>query len=275
MRDLGEKNVLITGAASGIGRACARAFAGEGANLILADIDEEGLAEVGREIEAAGIKVVCVIADISSQEDVKALVGKAMGEMGGVDVLVNNAGICQVGAAEDLGIEDWERMIGVNLLGAIYLTHEILPEMIERGSGHIVNIASGAGLVGFPNMAPYCTTKFALVGLSEALGAELASHNIKVTVVCPGVINTPIIRKSEIRGFENLEDRISIVEKLGMSPEKAARIIIRGVKTKRPVVIITAPMKILAVLKRFFPGISVLLMRILARRMSLDRAKKS
>lgn len=273
MKDLKKKNVLITGAASGIGRALAGAFAAEGADLVLADIDGEGLDETARALEGAGVRVVCARADISRLEEVKALAGKAADDLGGVDVLVNNAGVCQVAAMEDLEIEDWTAMIGVNLWGAVGLVHYLLPQMIKAGSGHIVNIASGAGLVGFPNMVPYSTTKFAMVGFSEALTAELAGYNIRVTAVCPGVISTPIIRKSEIRGFNNVQQRRNTVHAIGMSPEKAARIIVRAVMKDKPLLVLTAPMKILWFMKRLSPGLARLLAGALARRMSLDRAK--
>lgn len=253
MKDFRDKSVLVTGAASGIGRAAALAFAAEGANLIIADINEEGLKSAAKEIERLGRRAICVRTDVSKPEDVAALAQVSIKEGGGVDVLMNNAGVGLGALIRDMDPADWEWIMGINLWGAIYMIYHLLPQMIERGSGHIINLASGAGLVAIPVLGAYSTTKFALVGLSGALRAELAHHNIGVSVVCPGVIRTPIFQTGKIKGL-SLEVK-EVPRWISITPEKTAKAIIKGVKRNQARIIITPSMKILAIVNSLLPGL--------------------
>ena len=201
MKNLQGKNILITGAASGIGQALALEFTAAGSNIIIADINEDGMKQTASQIEAKGGKVVIFRTDISKPEEIESLASRAIKEAGQVDVLVNNAGIGFVSETQNVTPEEWRKILAINLHGPIFLCHYLLPHMIARGSGHIVNIASMAGLIGVPGFVPYCTTKFGLVGYSEALRAEIAHYGITVTAVCPGIIATPIIHTSTIKGF--------------------------------------------------------------------------
>ena len=260
--------MLVTGAASGIGRATALAFAAEGANLILADINEEGLKSVTEKIERLGRRAICVRTDVSKPEDVAALAQVSIKEGGGVDVLMNNAGVGLGALIRDMDPADWEWIMGINLWGAIYMIYHLLPQMIERGSGHIINLASGAGLVAIPVLGAYSTTKFALVGLSGAMRAELAHHNIGVSVVCPGVIRTPIFQTGKVKGL-SLEVK-EVPGWIGITPEKAAKAIIKGVKRNQARIIITPLMKVLAIVNSLLPGLVRAVNRRMAKRIEKE-----
>ncbi len=269
MKDFRDKSVLVTGAASGIGRATALAFAAEGANLIIADINEEGLKSVAEEIERLGRSALWVRTDVSRPDEVAALAQISIKEAGGVDVLMNNAGVGLVALIRDMDLADWEWILGINLWGAIYMIYHLLPQMIERGSGHIINLASGAGLVATPILGAYSTTKFALVGLSEAMRAELAVHNIGVSVVCPGVIRTPILQTTKVKGLSPKVKEIP--EWIGTTPEKAAKAIVKGVKRNQARIIITPSMKILAIVNRLLPGLVRAVNSQIARRIEQEQ----
>ncbi len=251
MRDFRDKNVLVTGAGSGIGRATALAFAVEGANLIIADINEEGLKSTAAEIERLGRSAIWVRTDVSKQEEVAHLVQISIEEAGGVNVLVNNAGVGLIALIRDMDLPEWEWIININLWGAINMIHHILPNMIESGSGHIVNIASGAGLIANPIMGAYSTTKFALVGLSKALRAELAHHNIGVSVVCPGFVRTSMFQTIKVKGLNPKLKEHS--QWISTTPEKVAKTIIKGVKRNQAKIIITPLMKVLVLINRILP----------------------
>ncbi len=191
---------MVTGAASGIGRAIAEAFADRGAVLALADIDAPGLERVREELEARGAEVGTWRVDVSDASQVRAFCDEVYRRFSRVDVLCNNAGVSVGGRFEDITLEDWEWIMGVNLWGAIHGCLCFYPRMIAQGGGgHIVNISSGLALAPLPGSVPYCTTKYALLGLSETLRAEAARHGVGVTVVCPGFILTNIFRSSRER----------------------------------------------------------------------------
>jgi NAD(P)-dependent dehydrogenase (short-subunit alcohol dehydrogenase family) len=193
--DFRDKVVVVTGAASGIGREIALAFAGRGARLALADISEEGLRKVRDELEDLGNQVYAQEVDVSIAVDVGDFCDNVYREMGRVDILCNNAGVALGGELQDISLEDWEWIVGVNLWGVIHGCHYFYPRMIAQGGGgQIVNVASGLGLVPAPGSIPYVTTKHGVVGLSETLRAEAALHGIGVTAVCPGFILTGIYR---------------------------------------------------------------------------------
>jgi NAD(P)-dependent dehydrogenase (short-subunit alcohol dehydrogenase family) len=191
--DIQDKIAVVTGAASGIGRATAVELAREGASLVLADLNDDGLKEVGSEIEALGRSVLAVETDVSKLESVQNLYDRSLAAMGRVDILMNNAGVHIVGPIEHTSIDDWKWIIDVNLWGVIYGIKVFLPHMLERESGHIVNTASVAGLAGGLDAIPYTATKFAVVGISEGLAVSLNKRGIGVTAVCPGLVGTNII----------------------------------------------------------------------------------
>ncbi|HEY7107340.1 MAG TPA: SDR family NAD(P)-dependent oxidoreductase [Acidimicrobiia bacterium] len=193
MEQLQGKTAVITGGASGIGRALADRFAAEGMRLALGDIEEDALARAVDELDAAGAEVIGVRTDVAELADVEALRDRAIEQFGAVHVVCNNAGVAG-GSVIDSPIEVWRWVMGVNLWGVVHGCHVFLPLLLEQDEGHIVNTASIAGLAGAAGLGVYCTTKFGVVGLSDSLFQDLAarSSNVGVSVLCPGFVNTRI-----------------------------------------------------------------------------------
>jgi NAD(P)-dependent dehydrogenase (short-subunit alcohol dehydrogenase family) len=259
MRDFHDKVVVITGAASGIGRATARAFAQQGASLHLVDIQAEPLEETAREIRELGRPVTTHVtncADAAAMEGVARAVFDAEGR---VDVLHNNAGVVSGGPLEQTTLDTWRWVINTNLMGVVHGVHAFVPKMIAAGhGGHVINTASMAGLIAFPQVAAYCTSKFGVVGLTEALAVELAAHKIGVTLVCPGMVRTNLLRGARVdipgywmarlqRGWDSL----------GADPEKIAALILRAVRSGRFLVAPAREMYALWLLKRASNGLYV------------------
>jgi NAD(P)-dependent dehydrogenase (short-subunit alcohol dehydrogenase family) len=195
MRALSGKVAVITGAASGIGLALAEMFVAEGMKAVVADIDERRLHEVESSLTSRGAEVAALVCDTSSESQVAELASLAVGRFGGTHVLCNNAGIAGGGDAWISPMEEWTRVVGVNLYGVIFGVRAFLPIMTEQGEGHIVNTASMAGLLPMPGMAPYNVTKHGVVALSEGLYLELKSTGspVEVSVLCPGWVKTRIM----------------------------------------------------------------------------------
>jgi len=240
IKDFKGKVVVVTGAGSGIGRATALAFASEGAKLVLSDISEERLEEVAAEVALKGAAVLTYKTDVSDKRQVEELASFVMKECGRVDILHNNAGVAVGARVENTSIEDWEWIFGINFWGVVYGVNSFLPYMISQKYGHIVNTSSMAGLVGFPGAGAYCATKFAVVGLSEALRAEARQYGIGVSVICPGLINTNIVCDGRTCLSENGAANRCTVEKFfkdyGRSPEKVARAVLMAVRKNKAVV---------------------------------------
>ena len=193
MTDIAGKTAFITGGANGIGLGIARALAGRGANLMLVDLNEEALVAARAEFEGHNVKVETAVCDVAHAEAVKDAAERAVSAHGKVHIIVNNAGVALAGEAGDIALEDWRWIVDINLMGVIYGVESLVPHIKAHGEGgHIVNVASMAGHVAMPGMAPYHATKYAVVGYSEALRAELAQHNIGVSALCPGWVNTSI-----------------------------------------------------------------------------------
>lgn len=193
MRELQDRVAVVTGGASGIGRALARRFASAGMRLALADVEEAPLVATVAELEAEGAAVVGVVADVAVAADVEAVRDRALSAFGAVHVVCNNAGVGG-GGIVDAPLAMWEWTIGVNLMGVVHGVHTFLPLLLEQGEGHIVNTASLAGLGGVAGLGIYCTTKFAVVGLSESLHHDLVARGsaVGVSVLCPGFVQTRI-----------------------------------------------------------------------------------
>ena len=272
MKDLRGKNAVVTGAASGIGRATVVEMAREGMNVVIADIHEAGMEETAARARAQGVKAVAKKTDVSKKEQVKALIDFAIEELGGIDIMMNNAGVASLSEMRDLSLEeDWEWVVGINLWGPIYGCHYVLPHMIQRGSGHIVNMSSAAGIFTIPGSASYCCTKFGVVGMSEVLRSEVARLGIGVTCVCPGIVKTPIAEAIKTRGLKEI-DLSKVLRYWGQKPQKTAEKILHGVRKNKRLLLPTIDAKIVWFLKRFFPGLSAALGLLAARNLERLRA---
>lgn len=251
LKDLRDAVVVITGAGSGIGRATALAFAREGARLHLADLDGVAAEDTAREIRDMGAQATAHQVDCTDAEDVRRLADTVYAAEGRVDVLHNNAGVCCGGPVEQISLADWHWTVDVNLWGVVHGVHAFLPRMIEQGSGHIVNTASMAGLVGLPMVAPYCASKFAVVGLSEALNAELAAHGIHVTVVCPGATRTKVLENARLGLPVGVNEKlIGALGSHARGPEHIAALVVEAVRTRRSFVVSGMEMVPLWLLRR-------------------------
>jgi short-subunit dehydrogenase len=251
MIKLKDKKCVITGAASGIGRSLAIELVKEGANLFLADIDIDKLTSFKKEISNLGATVFIEKCDVSKFDDFKNLANKAYSNLGDVDILINNAGIGGGGFVETIELEEWKKIFDVNIWSIIYSIKVFLPKMLERGSGYIINTGSAAGIIGLSAHINYVASKFAVVGISEALFGELASKGIKVSVICPTVVRSNIIQKADIAIPKNLlSDNIKDVGELrnqfktlfwerymdigkGITPDEAVKKYIKGIKKQK------------------------------------------
>ncbi|GAB2767395.1 3-oxoacyl-[acyl-carrier protein] reductase [Hymenobacter luteus] len=233
MESLAGKNALVTGAGKGIGRAVAVALAQEGANVALLARTESQLREVAQEIEALGVKAVVVTADVADRTAAEAAVNQALQELGSIDILINNAGIGTFAKLVDMDPEEWENIIRVNLLGTYYITRAVLPQMIQRESGDIINIASTAGQRGAATTSAYSASKFALLGLTESLMQEVRKQNIRVSALTPSTVATELAINNKLTDGNP--------EKV-MQPEDLAEFIISQLKLNRRIFIKEAGM---------------------------------
>ncbi|MFE3444348.1 SDR family oxidoreductase [Nocardia sp. NPDC059180] len=233
---------LITGAASGIGRATAQAAAAEGAELVLTDIDAAGLAATVADIEREGGKVlVATPLDITDHAAVVAFADDVHTRFGSVDVVMNIAGTSAWGTVDSLEHRHWQRMIDVNLMGPIHVIETFVPEMVRAGrGGALVNVSSAAGLLALPWHAAYSASKYGLRGLSEVLRFELAQHGISVHLVAPGAVNTPLVQSFELVGVDKEDPRVrklvSRFTRHAVSPERVATAILQGIERNRFIV---------------------------------------
>lgn len=185
-----EKTAVITGAARGIGRACAFVFAERGANLVLVDVDGEKLASVGEEMKPFGTDVMTAVCDISNEQAVNDAAKAALERFGKVDMLVNNAALFRSWHPfTKFSSAEWERYFSVNVMGTAYCTNVFLPGMLERGSGSVVNVASVAGVYGLASMVMYSATKGAVIAMTRALAKETADKGVRINAVSPGSVN--------------------------------------------------------------------------------------
>lgn len=228
MNDLKNKNALITGAGKGIGKAVAIALAKEGVNVILVARTQSDLDQVAQEVNALGVKSLTLIADVANINSVNTAVEKALSEFKTIDILINNAGIAAFGKFLELEPEAWERIIQVNLMGTYYATRAVLPNMIERKTGDIINISSTAGLSGNALTSAYSASKFAVLGLTESLMQEVRKYNIRVTALTPSTVATNMAK--ELKLTDGNPDKV-------MQAEDMAELIIAQLKLNRRVFI--------------------------------------
>lgn len=257
MRDFSNRVAVVTGAASGIGAELALHLAREGADLALADIDPEGMQRAADRVAELGRKVSTHRVDVSDRRLMELLPEEVMEAHGRIDVLINNAGVSVGASLEEHELEDFEWVVGINLWGVVYGCKFFLPYLKQSDDAYIVNLSSVFGLVGVPRQTSYCATKFAVRGLSESLGGELAGTSVRVLSVHPGGIKTNIVKKSRYRG-KSLDSRDRVIkwfEKRAMPPEKAADIIVGAMKRGAERVLVAPEAYGIDVIKRLVPVI--------------------
>ncbi|WP_028558919.1 3-ketoacyl-ACP reductase [Paenibacillus pinihumi] len=230
--ELKNKTAIITGAGKGIGKSAAEALAREGVDLGLISRSSADLEALQSGLSRDyGVKVHIVSADISRKEEVDKAVATLAGELGSIDILINNAGVAQFGTLLDMDPAQWESIIQTNLMGTYYVTRAVLPVMQGQNSGDIINIASTAGERGFATGSAYCASKFAVMGLTESLMQEVRKFNIRVTALTPSTVNTPLAVNAGLKIGD--EDRM-------MQPEDVADLILAALKLPQRVFIKTA-----------------------------------
>lgn len=247
MQDLAGKVAFITGGASGIGLAMADAFADSGMKLVIADVDVEALAQVAERFRGRNVPVLTVELDVTDRAAFAAAADRAYAGFGAVHVLCNNAGVYRGGTLDRVTFEDWDWVLGVNVGGVVNGIQTLLPRMRDQGEGgHIVNTASMAGLSAGAGLGVYNASKYAVVGLSEALRADLAPHGIGVSVLCPGMVRTGILDSERNRPAERAADDAEAEQAArehnafmqammasGIDADDVARIVLEGVRDNR------------------------------------------
>jgi NAD(P)-dependent dehydrogenase (short-subunit alcohol dehydrogenase family) len=257
-RSLRGRVVVVTGAAKGIGRATLLELARAGARLVGCDVDEAALENTLAECRSLGASTFGARVDVGEPAEVEALAERVEREVGPVWALVNNAGVGLSGHFFETELLDWDWLLRINLLGTIHGVRAFGPRLRARGAGRIVNVASASGFCNLPGLAAYGTTKYAVVGLTEALRAELLPHGVKVGVVCPGFVETSILDTARIRGHADPEaERRSLRDlyrRRGHAPEIVAKAIASAIKSGKGFVPVTSEAWLLYVLKRLVPS---------------------
>jgi len=270
--NLSGKIALVTGAGSGIGKETALAFARRGANLIVCDVNAAGLAETAGLIRALGREAVSHTVDVADREQMRTFANAVHADVPAVDILMNNAGVGLGATFLDTDLEDWDWIIGINVLGVVYGCHFFVPKMVERGcGGHVINVSSAAGYAANQTLSAYSATKFAVLGLSEALRDELEPHHIGVTAVCPGIINTAITQTTRMKGKnatpEARQAAVEFYRRRNYGPERVAANILKAVQRNRAVAPISPEAWAFYYLKRWAPGLMALVRRAMSARM--------
>jgi NAD(P)-dependent dehydrogenase (short-subunit alcohol dehydrogenase family) len=269
-QDLRGRVAVVTGAGKGIGRATLLELAERGVHVAGCDTDLPALEETLAECRAMGARTVGALVDVSDGPALQDFAGKVERELGPCFCLVNNAGVGVAGGFFDTRDEDWEWLLRVNLWGAIHATRAFAPLMRARGEGRIVNVASASGYCNLPSLTAYGTTKYAVVGLSEALRAELSPFGVMVSVVCPALVRTSILDSARIRGVPDVEEERrslrALYQEKGVSAAAVAKAIIGAAESGKPLVPVSVDAWLLYALKRLAPSALPWVLRVAARR---------
>jgi uncharacterized protein len=257
---------VVTGASSGIGRAAALQFAQRGYDVALAARRAEPLEVLAAECGAAGVRALAIPSDVSRREECQRLIERAEQELGPVDVLVNNAGFAIFDDIERASPDDLQSMMETNYFGTVWCTQAMLPAMLSRGHGTIVNVASIAGIMGYAGMGGYCASKFAIIGFSEALRNEVLGRGVRIALVCPGTTNTEFFVKAE-RGKMPGASRLI----LAVSPERVARAVVAAAEDGRYRRIVPFAAALYMRFKELMPRAAHFFMRVVSRGMDRKR----
>ena len=251
MKTLAGRTAFLTGAAAGIGRALARALAAAGCHLFLVDRDADGLRRLQDELSGSGVTVWSVVCDLADAVSVDRVVMRALEQTGGIDLLINNAGVCCYGPTDQMTQAQWDWLMSINLLSPIRITQALLPHLLLREDPHIVNMCSISGLVAGGRLAAYHTSKFGLVGYTEALRAEYGRRGVGVTAICPGPVRTNLYDSGQ-----SLRDgtRVPLPPAwLCATAEQVAAATVRGILGDRRRVLVTPMAHGLSLLSRLAP----------------------
>ncbi|MDC0433254.1 SDR family NAD(P)-dependent oxidoreductase [bacterium] len=243
MKDFRDKICVVTGAGSGIGAACAQALAAEGAYVVMTDIRADMLETAHKAIVEAGGRAETHIVDVSDRDAMFALADKVDKAHGGADLILNNAGVAHSATVADMTMDNFNWVMDIDFWGVVYGTQAFLPHFLKRGSGHVANVSSIFGLIGVPSQSAYNAAKYAVLGFSEALRHEMVEHNVGVTVIHPGGINTNIVRHARLSQGPNAEaeheEAIIKFQELTMTqPDKAAQIILKAIRKNKARVLV-------------------------------------
>jgi 3-oxoacyl-[acyl-carrier protein] reductase len=247
MKVIRGRKAMVTGAASGVGRAIALALAREGADLFLVDIDAAGLEAAAREAQGHGVEVVTAVCDLARPAEVAAAVRAVLSRWGRLNILVNNAGVTYHGPTHEMSAEDWQRLMAVNLMAPIQLVRELLPTLAAADEAHVLNVCSMLGLVTLPKTAAYQTSKFGLVGFTAALRAEYGRPGFGVTALCPGFVRTPMIEAFKTNS------RAGLLPWVWTSPERVAVTALAAIRRNRGLVVVTPLARVMWWLTRLSP----------------------
>lgn len=277
MRIIKNKKALITGAASGIGKALALELAREGCNVFLWDIDELGMANTAKECEALGVVAICYRCDVSKKQEISAGVRNLIERWGWIDILVNNAGVAYYGPTENMTAEQWDWLLSINLLAPLQLIQEFLPTLLHRAEAHILNVCSISGLVASGRFAAYHVGKYGLIGMTEALRAEYARRDMGATALCPGPVQTNLYKNAASgRSDKKVPDP---PRWLCTTPEKVAKKGVRAIYKNKAMVLVSPMAYLLYYTKRIAPwfldSIARLSRKSKARRLSEAQAREA
>jgi NAD(P)-dependent dehydrogenase (short-subunit alcohol dehydrogenase family) len=267
---------IVTGGGMGLGEALSEELGRQGATVVVADTDGDAARQVAGRLEQSGTSALAVPVDVANEAEVVRLIDSIVAEYGRVDYMINNAGIAIGGDSRDLSMQQWRRVLDVDLLGVVYGTVHAYQVMARQGHGHIVNVSSLSGLVPQPGNAAYCTSKHGIVGLSLSLRAEGADLGVKVSAACPGDMKTKIYDNMVVVNMPR--EQVATLSRRThylmpqMSAQAAARAILRGVARNRPLIVFPTAVQVIWHLYRRFPG---LFYRINIHRMRLFRSLRA
>jgi NAD(P)-dependent dehydrogenase (short-subunit alcohol dehydrogenase family) len=264
MGEFQDSVAIVTGGASGIGRALCEELGRRGAVVVVADIDGDGAAEVARAVGIGGGLASSVQIDVAEEMAVKALVGEAAVEHGRLDYIFNNAGIGVGGEQRDMNADLWRRVVEVDLMGVVHGSAAAYALMVRQGSGHIVNTSSMAGLIGMPTTVSYTAAKHGVVGLSVALRAEGEALGVKVSVVCPGFVDSNIFYTATLLQVDR-EELLALPMPKKIPAPKAAEIILAGVQRNRAIIVFPLLARLFWRLHRLSPSLMAPLTRKVIR----------
>jgi NAD(P)-dependent dehydrogenase (short-subunit alcohol dehydrogenase family) len=272
--DLSDRVVLVTGGSRGLGLAVSRELVRAGARVAICARDAETLERARRDLAARGGDVVAIPCDLTERPRVEALVAEVAERLGPIDVLVNNAGTITVGPVETMTLDDFEDAMRANFWSSVHTILAVLPGMRARGAGRIVNVTSIGGKVSVPHLAPYSASKFALVGLSEGLRAELRKDGIHVTTVVPGLMRTGSPRHASFKGRHRAEySWFSIADALpglSMDADRAARQIVAALRLGRAEVVLSLPARAGRLVGQIWPGVTAQALALVTRLLPAD-----